>query len=235
MFRDELAGAANQFGITLNPQQLDQFERYYQLVIDWNQRVNLTAITDPHDFAVKHIVDSLSIIRAELELDGRRVIDVGTGAGFPGIPLKIFCPSIKLTLLDSLNKRLNFLSTAIEELKLDDVNCVHSRAEDAAHSHLREVFDMVVSRAVARLNVLTEYCLPFAVKGGTFIALKSSNIDEELDEARAAIKILGGRSLEPISVTLPNGDPRTLVLIKKISPTPEKFPRKSGTPEKKPI
>ena len=235
MFRNALDEAAKTFGLELNAQQSDQFELYYRLVIDWNRRVNLTAITEPYDFAVKHIIDSLSIIRAEIELDNRRVIDVGTGAGFPGIPLKIFFPSIKLTLLDSLNKRINFLSTAINELNLDDVNCVHARAEDAAHSHLREAFDIVTSRAVARLNVLTEYCLPFAVKGGTFIAFKSSNVDEELDEARTAIKILGGRSFKPISVTLPNGDPRTLVLIKKISPTPEKFPRKSGTPEKKPI
>ena len=235
MFRDELADAANRFDIPIDDRQSDLFDRYYRLVIDWNRRINLTAITEPHDFAVKHIVDSLSIIRAELELDGRRVIDVGTGAGMPGIPLKIFIPSIKLTLLDSLNKRISFLKTAIAELKLEDVDCIHARAEEAAHSNLREAFDVVVSRAVARLNVLTEYCLPFAVKGGMFIALKGSNVDEELDEARVAIKILGGRLLEPINFSLPNGDPRSLIPIRKMESTPAHFPRRAGTPEKKPI
>lgn len=235
MFRDELTVAAAAFGIAFDERQSEQFERFYRLVSDWNQRMNLTAITDPKDFAVKHVIDSLTLLRAEPSLDGRRVIDVGTGAGFPGLPLKIFCPSLRLTLLDSLNKRINFLTAAVEELELEGVECLHARAEEAARSELRESFDVVVARAVARLNVLTEYCLPFSRVGGKFVALKSSNIAEELDEARAAIKILGGRLLEPIDVTLPNGDPRSIIVIEKRAPTPKKFPRKSGMPEKKPI
>ena len=235
MFRDALKEAAEKFGLELSNAQLFRFERFFLMVLDWNQRINLTAITDPKEFAIKHIVDSLSIIRAEPDLDGRRIIDVGTGAGFPGIPLKIFCPSLKLTLLDSLNKRINFLSAAIEALGLKEVECVHARAEEAGHSRLRGSFDIVLSRAVARLNVLTEYCLPFADMGGKFIALKSSNVREELEEARAAIKILGGAALEPIEFTLPNGDSRTLVLIEKRKRTPEHFPRRPGIPERKPL
>ena len=235
MFKDDLIEAAEHFGLELNDRQSELFDRYYRLVVDWNRRINLTAITDPKEFAIKHIVDSLSILRAEPELDGRRVIDVGTGAGFPGVPLKIFCPSLKLTLLDSLNKRINFLSAVVEELGLEGVESVHARAEEAAHSDLRGAFDIVLSRAVARLSVLTEYCLPFADAGGKFIALKGSNVEGELKEARAAIKILGGAALEPIEFTLPNGDSRTLVLIEKRKRTPEHFPRRPGIPERKPL
>lgn len=235
MFRDELEAATASFNISLDRRQADQFERFFLMVLDWNKKMNLTAITDPKDFAVKHIIDSLSIIRAEIDLNNKRVIDVGTGAGFPGIPLKIFFPTMELTLLDSLNKRINFLSTAIEELGLEGVRCVHARAEEAGHSDLREAFDVAVSRAVARLNVLTEYCLPFVVKNGVFIALKGSNVQEELEEARAAIKILGGAAIEPINITLPNGDPRSIVLIEKKSKTPVHFPRRPGIPDKKPL
>ena len=235
MFRDELQAAASAFNISLERRQSDQFERFFLMVLDWNKKMNLTAITDPKEFAIKHIIDSLSIIRAGIDFNRLRVIDVGTGAGFPGIPLKIFFPTIELTLLDSLNKRINFLSTAVEELGLEGVRCVHARAEEAGHSDLREAFDVVMSRAVARLNVLTEYCLPFAAEKGIFIALKGSNVQEELDEARAAIKILGGVSLAPINVTLPNGDPRSIVLIGKKSKTPIHFPRRPGIPEKKPL
>ena len=235
MFIDELTSAARAFGITVDGRQAERCDRFYRLVLEWNRRMNLTAIVEPKDFAIKHIIDSLTILRAEPALDGLRVIDVGTGAGFPGLPLKIFCPSIGLTLLDSLNKRINFLGAAVEALELEGVECIHARAEIAAHSEYREAFDVVVARAVARLNVLTEYCLPFAKVGGRFISLKGANIAEELDEARAAIRTLGGRSLEPIDVTLPNGDPRSIVVIEKRASTPIKFPRRSGTPEKKPI
>ena len=209
MFRDELMCAARAFDLAFDDRQAAQFERFYRLVVDWNERMNLTAITAPRDFAIKHVIDSLSIIRAEPALDGLSVIDVGTGAGFPGIPLKIFCPTIRLTLLDSLNKRIKFLSTAVEELGLDGVECIHARAEDAAHSELREKFDVAVARAVARLNVLTEYCLPFVARGG--------------------------KSRAPLKIELPNGDPRSIVVIEKCASTPKKFPRKSGTPDKKPI
>lgn len=235
MFPDDLTSAARAFGVAFDDRQAAQFERFYRLVLDWNQRMNLTTITEPNDFAIKHIIDSLMILRAEPALDGRRVIDVGTGAGFPGLPLKIFCPSIRLTLLDSLNKRINFLTAAIEALELEGVDCIHARAEDAARSELREAFDVVVARAVARLNVLTEYCLPFSRVGGKFIALKGSSVAEELDEARAAIKILGGRSLAPIDVTLPNGDPRSIVVIEKRTSTPIHFPRRAGIPDRKPL
>ena len=235
MFLGDLSTAAEKFAIELTTQQLNQFDRYYRLVIDWNRRMNLTAIVEPQEFAIKHIIDSLSLVRAGFELEGKRAIDVGTGAGCPGIPLKIFFPTMRLTLLDSLNKRVEFLRAAIAELGLEGVDCIHARAEESAHSELREAFDISMARAVAKMNVLTEYCLPFVSKGGLFVAFKSANVCEELDEARAAIKILGGKLLETTALTLPNGDARSIVRIKKIAATPIHFPRRAGIPERKPL
>ena len=236
MFLNELQTAADQCNIKFTDEQLQQFNLFYNLVIDWNKKFNLTAITEPKDFAIKHIIDSISIWNDEKFDKVETVIDVGTGAGFPGIPLKIYKPAIKLTLLDSLTKRVKFLTTVIDEIKLKNTLAIHSRAEDAAHNvDLRESFDLAVSRAVAKLNILAEYCIPFVKKGGYFAALKGSNIEEELRDSSSAVKTLGGNKIEIYNIKLPTGDPRNLIYIKKLADCPKKFPRKAGTPEKKPL
>ncbi len=236
MFIDELQTAAEKFNIALNAEQLKQFDTFYRLVVEWNNKINLTAITEPSDFAVKHIIDSISIWNDKKFHNVETLIDVGTGAGFPAIPLKIYRPHLKITLLDSLAKRINFLKVVGEELGFDDVDFLHSRAEDAAHNpKLREDFDLAVSRAVAKLNILAEYCLPFVKIGGYFAALKGSSVEEELQESKAAVKILGGVDVECISITLPNDNERNLIYIKKVSKTAGKFPRKAGVPERKPL
>lgn len=236
MFVDELQAAAEKFNVELNDTQLEQFDTFYRLVVEWNKKINLTAITEPSDFAVKHIIDSISIWNDDKFKNIKTVIDVGTGAGFPGIPLKIYRPNIKVTLLDSLAKRINFLKTAVEEIGLEEVSLIHSRAEDAAHnSALREIFDFAVSRAVAKLNILAEYCMPFVRLGGYFAALKGSNLSEELQDATKAVKILGGVDMECVKIKLPNDNERNLIYIKKASKTADKYPRKAGTPERKPL
>ena len=236
MFIDELQTAAEKFNIALNAEQLKQFDTFYRLVVEWNNKINLTAITEPSDFAVKHIIDSISIWNDKKFHNVETLIDVGTGAGFPAIPLKIYRPHLKITLLDSLAKRINFLKVVSEELGFDDIDFLHSRAEDAAHNpKLREDFDLAVSRAVAKLNILAEYCLPFVKVGGYFAALKGSSVEEELQESKAAVKILGGVDVECISITLPNDNERNLIYIKKVSKTDGKFPRKAGVPERKPL
>ena len=236
MFLTELQNAAESFNIKFNDLQLAQFACYYKLVIDWNKKINLTAITDPKDFAIKHIIDSVSVWNNDKFSKVESVIDIGTGAGFPGIPLKVYKPEIKITVLDSLATRINFLKIAADEMKLEDIVLVHSRAEDSAHnSDFREKFDLAVSRAVAKLNILTEYDLPFVKIGGFFAALKGSNVSEELEESKRAIKTLGGFLEEYSKIKLPNGDERNLIYIKKIATSPNKFPRKAGTPEKKPL
>ena len=236
MFIDELQAAAEKFNIELNDTQLEQFDTFYRLVVDWNNKVNLTAITDSSDFAVKHIIDSISIWSDEKFVNVNTFIDVGTGAGFPGIPLKIYRPHLKVTLLDSLAKRINFLKAVVEALNLENIKLIHSRAEDAAHNpELRETFDLAVSRAVAKLNILAEYCVPFVKVGGYFAALKGSNIKEELQDAKNAVKVLGGKELKCINITLPNDNERNLIYIKKASKTADKYPRKAGIPERKPL
>ena len=236
MFVDELQAAAEKFNVELNDTQLEQFDTFYRLVVEWNKKINLTAITEPSDFAVKHIIDSISIWNDDKFKNIKTVIDVGTGAGFPGIPLKIYRPNIKVTLLDSLAKRINFLKTAVEEIELEEVSLIHSRAEDAAHnSALREIFDLAVSRAVAKLNILAEYCVPFVRSGGYFAALKGSNLNEELQDAENVVKILGGVDMECVKIKLPNDNERNLIYIKKAYKTADKYPRKAGTPERKPL
>lgn len=236
-FRDELSDVAAAYGLPLSETQLAQFQRYYELLLEWNEKMNLTAITEPREFAVKHIVDSLSACDAALFTDGARVIDIGTGAGFPGIPLKVFRPSIRLTLLDSLQKRIVFLREAVSALGLSETECVHARAEDAARQKAcRERFDVAVSRAVARLAVLAEYALPFVRVGGSFLALKGAKYREEAQEAKAALRLLGGGTPELRSVKLPGlDDIRAVIRIEKLRPTPGAYPRKAGTPEKKPL
>lgn len=237
MFIDEMKQAALDYGIELSGQQLQQFNRYYELLVEWNEKMNLTAITEPHDVAVKHMIDSLTAYDAVLFQGKISVIDVGTGAGFPGLPLKILCPSIQLTLMDSLNKRVNFLQTVVNELGLSNVNCVHARAEEGARNKAyREQFDIAVSRAVARLPVLCEYCLPFVKRGGHFLALKGMQYQEENEEAGKAIKVMGGTDTRIRSVKLPGlDDIRAVITVTKGMPTPKAYPRKAGTPAKKPL
>lgn len=236
-FKDYLKDATEKYGISLSDEQLDQFDKYYQLLVEWNEKINLTAITEPREVAIKHMVDSLSCWQADLFEDGIAVIDVGTGAGFPGIPLKIYRPDIKLILLDSLNKRIKFLQTVVDELGLKDVKCIHARAEEAARNKaLREKFDLVVSRAVARLPVLAEYCLPFVKTGGIFAALKGMKFAEEATDAKNALSVLGGSQPECVAIKLPYlEDKRAVIYIKKEKSTPKAYPRKAGTPDKNPL
>ena len=237
MFKEELAKAAAEYGISLNDTQMEQYNRYFELLVEWNEKINLTAITEPKEVAIKHMIDSITAYDEKLFKDGTTVIDVGTGAGFPGLPLKIFCPEIKLTLMDSLNKRIKFLQTVVEELGLEDVECVHARAEEGARNKkYRESFDIAVSRAVARLPILCEYCLPFVKKGGHFIALKGMQYHDEAEEAAKAIKVMGGSKTEIRPVKLPElDDKRAVITITKTMPTPKAYPRKAGTPTKNPI
>ncbi|WP_037353803.1 16S rRNA (guanine(527)-N(7))-methyltransferase RsmG [Selenomonas sp. FC4001] len=237
MFKEELTKAAAEYGISLNDTQMEQYNRYFELLVEWNEKINLTAITEPKEVAIKHMIDSITAYDEKLFKDGTTVIDVGTGAGFPGLPLKIFCPEIKLTLMDSLNKRIKFLQTVVEELGLKDVECVHARAEEGARNKkYRESFDIAVSRAVARLPILCEYCLPFVKKGGHFIALKGMQYHDEAEEAAKAIKVMGGSKTEIRPVKLPElDDKRAVIIINKTMPTPKAYPRKAGTPTKNPI
>lgn len=223
--------------IHLNDEQINQFLVYYEMLVEKNKFVNLTAITEFDDVMKKHFVDSVSLIQAYDVNKSISIIDVGTGAGFPGLALKIAFPELKVTLLDSLNKRIAFLDDVICKLNLSGVETVHGRAEDYAKpGKLRENFDLCVSRAVANLSTLSEYCLPFVKVGGYFISYKSERISEEIKSAEKAISILGGQVNKQIEFKLPNSDIyRNLFVIQKIKETPCKFPRKAGLPSKEPL
>lgn len=236
-FQEYLKDAAEQYGLVLTDRMLRQFDTYFQLLVEWNERINLTAITEPKEAAIKHMVDSLSCWNDRYFPPGASVIDVGTGAGFPGIPLKIFRPDIRLTLLDSLNKRIKFLQEVTDKLGLDNVECVHLRAEEGARQpHLREKFDVAVSRAVARLSVLAEYCMPFVKVNGHFVALKGMKYAEEMAEGANAVKVLGGSSIKSVPVRLPYiDDKRAVLYIRKVRATSKAYPRKAGTPDKNPL
>lgn len=226
-----------ELGITLTEKQLEQFLIYYDMLTEWNKVMNLTAITEFQDVMKKHFVDSVSLIKAYDVTKEASVIDIGTGAGFPGLALKIAYPNLHVTLLDSLNKRILFLNAVIEKLNLSDVETIHGRAEDFAKpGKLREQYDLCVSRAVANLSTLTEYCLPFVKIGGMFISYKSEKISEEIVSAQNAISLLGGRVKEQVEFMLPKSNIyRNLFVIEKIKATQKRFPRKAGLPAKEPL
>ncbi len=232
-----LEQGCREYGISLDEKQKQQFVRYYELLTKWNKVMNLTGITEFEEVLLKHFADSLSIAKC---MDMTRIsscIDVGTGAGFPGIPLKIAFPHLKITLLDSLNKRLKFLDQVIEELGLERIETVHGRAEDGARkAEYREQYDLSVSRAVSRLASLCEYCMPYVREGGYFVSYKSGKAAEEIAEAGKAIQVLGGKVIKEDDFCLPDTlMERTLVVIKKVKSTPKKYPRKAGMPTKEPI
>lgn len=224
-------------GIILSDGQLSQFIRYFEMLTEWNKMINLTAITEYDEVMKKHFVDSLTLVKVYDTGKPSTVIDVGTGAGFPGLALKIAFPHLKVTLLDSLNKRIQFLDNVIEKLCLTEVKTIHGRAEDyAKRGMLREKFDLCVSRAVANLSVLSEYCIPFVRQGGKFIPYKSENISEEISAAEHAISVLGGNVENVCSFHLPNSDIcRSLPVIEKKRQTPVQYPRKSGLPSRNPL
>ncbi len=223
--------------IHLDEKQMLQFMQYYEMLIETNKVMNLTAITEFDEVVDKHFVDSLSLIQA-IDLNRPlKVIDVGTGAGFPGIPLKIAFPKLKIVLLDSLNKRINFLNRVVETLELTDVETIHGRAEDFGRNpQYREQFDLCVSRAVANLSTLSEYCVPFIRIGGRFIPYKSGKVQEEMESSRRAVTLLGGHIVDCLSYTLADTDmERTLVIIEKVKSTKKAYPRKAGKPSKEPL
>lgn len=232
-----LLESAQALGIALSEAQTDQFMQYLSLLLEWNEKMNLTAITDPVEVVQKHFIDCISVL-PHLDLQGgETMIDVGTGAGFPGVPLKIASPALQVTLLDALQKRLTFLDTLTQSLDLSDVTLVHSRAEDGGQNpDLREQFDLCVSRAVANLAVLLEYCLPFVKVGGKLAALKGPDATQEIEQAQNALQIVGGKVTAVIPITIPHTDlQHQLVLVEKIAPTPQRYPRKAGKISKKPL
>ncbi|MBQ9298145.1 MAG: 16S rRNA (guanine(527)-N(7))-methyltransferase RsmG [Clostridia bacterium] len=213
-------------------EQYEQFYEYMNLLIEWNEKINLTAITEPKNIINKHFIDSLTILPYLKE--NNKIIDVGTGAGFPGLPIKIANPSLDITLLDSLNKRINFLEEVISKLQLQNIKAVHGRAEEYAKDN-REIYDIAVSRAVAELPVLLEYLLPFVKVGGKCICMKGPKAMEEIEKSKKALDVLGGK-IEKIENIQINGEmDRNIIIISKIKPTPTKYPRKAGKPSKEPI
>ena len=226
-----------ELNIQINEIQKKQFDTFYSMLVEWNKVMNLTGITEYEAVIEKHFVDSLSIVNIFDLSEINTVIDVGTGAGFPGIPLKIAFPHLKITLLDSLNKRINFLDSVIDELKLDGIYTIHGRAEDfAKKDDYRERYDLCVSRAVANLSTLSEYCPPYIRVGGMFISYKSGDVDDEVLESKKAISILGGKLDNVVKFQLPGTDiNRSFIKIEKIKNTGKKYPRKAGLPSKEPL
>ncbi|KMK52844.1 Ribosomal RNA small subunit methyltransferase G [Fructobacillus sp. EFB-N1] len=225
-------------GLTLSDQQIEQFDRYFSLLVETNKEFNLTAITDHDEVYLKHFYDSLTlaIYQPALRVAKPTLIDIGSGAGFPAIPLKIALPNLKVTLVDSLNKRVNFLKTVVADLGLENVMVLHGRAEDFGQDQkIRESFDYATARAVARTAVLAEYTLPFVKIGGQLLVMKGSAGEDELKAGKKALQTLGGQLKENFTFTLPNQDPRMIQMIDKVQKTPKKYPRQAGTPSKKPL
>lgn len=231
-----LQECANQIGIDLTDKQLAQFQTYYEMLVETNKVMNLTAITQKDEVIIKHFLDSIAVI-AYMDLNHKKVLDVGTGAGFPGIPIKIVCPDAEVVLLDSLNKRVNFLNEVTTALELDGITAIHGRAEDMAREKAhRGQYDVVVSRAVANLATLSEYDIPFLKISGCFISYKSGNIDDEVKDSKNAIFLCGGKLNRVEKFTLKTTDmERSFVFIDKVKNTPKMYPRKSGTPAKQPL
>lgn len=234
---ERLKRKAEILGISLTEKQMQQLKQYYKMLVEKNKVMNLTAITEWDEVVDKHFIDSISLMKA-VNLDGKKsVLDLGTGAGFPGIPLKIVFPELKITLLDSLNKRILFLQDVIETLELQEIKALHGRAEDYAKKpEYREQYDYCVSRAVANLTTLSEYCLPYVKVGGKFISYKSGKVKEELADIKKAMFLLGGKVEDVISFSLPETEiERDFVVIRKEKTTPKKYPRKAGLPGKEPL
>ncbi|NLP50368.1 16S rRNA (guanine(527)-N(7))-methyltransferase RsmG [Bacillus sp. RO1] len=237
MNKEQFISLLEEKGISLSPQQLSQFDTYYKLLVEWNEKMNLTAITDEEEVYLKHFYDSITAsfyvdLNQELSL-----CDVGAGAGFPSIPLKICFPNLKVTIVDSLNKRITFLQNLASELGLKNVHFVHDRAETfGKNTDYREKFDLVTARAVARLSVLSELCLPLVKEGGMFVPMKAAAASEELEKGKKALQILGGKLEKVHSFSLPlEESERNILIINKIKSTPKKYPRKPGTPNKQPL
>lgn len=236
-FYELMKTAATEAGLNLSEHQYEQFIKYMRLLQEWNEKVNLTAITEDEEVIKKHFIDCIKAFKSKAIREAKTVIDVGTGAGFPGLPIAIMNPNAKITLLDSLNKRVNFLNAVISELGLNNVTTIHSRAEDGARKNeLREKFDVATSRAVANMAVLSEFCMPYVKVNGHFVALKGPSIDEELKNGKAAIKILGGEVQGIIEVNIEDTDLRhNIVEVKKIKKCSKTYPRKAGTINKDPL
>lgn len=236
-----LINNCKKWNIVLTEKQIKQFDQYYDLLVEWNSFMNLTAITEFDEVCQKHFLDSLSIVKAYpdhyFKENTFQFIDIGTGAGFPSIPIKIVFPNLKFTLVDSLNKRIKFLNEVIDQLQLSDCIAVHGRAEDLAkNSSYREQYDFCVSRAVANLSTLCEYCMPYVKVGGRFVSYKSEKITEEAEKAEHAISVLGGKFERQVEFTLPDSDIyRNIYIIQKEKLTPKKYPRKAGLPSKEPL
>ncbi|MFC3932010.1 16S rRNA (guanine(527)-N(7))-methyltransferase RsmG [Streptococcus dentapri] len=224
-------------GWALSDLQKKQFNRYFELLIEWNDKINLTAITDKNEVYLKHFYDSIApVLQGKISNHPSQLLDIGAGAGFPSLPMKILCPELKVTIIDSLNKRITFLKTLTEELDLKDVQFYHGRAEDwGQDKSLRGQFDLVTARAVARLQILTELTIPFLKIGGQLLALKAAAADEEIAEARQALSLLFAKVIENATYQLPNGDGRTITVVEKKKETPNKYPRRAGIPNKKPL
>ncbi|MCK4260488.1 MAG: 16S rRNA (guanine(527)-N(7))-methyltransferase RsmG [Halanaerobiales bacterium] len=237
--REILISGINELGVQIDSNQLDSFDKFMFLMLEWNEKINLTAITDSKSILVKHFMDSITplLFINKYNLDFSSILDMGTGAGFPGIPLKIILPDTSLVLVDSLKKRINYLEVIIDELNLENVSTVHGRAEEVGQDQtLRQNSTIVLSRAVASMKVLAEYCLPLVKVGGYFLAFKGPGVKEELNDAKNAFKILGGEIIGVENLQLPLiNDPRTLVFVKKIKATPNKYPRRPGIPKKAPL
>ena len=234
-FNEKMVTLSKDIKIELNEKQIEQFYKYMQLLVEWNEKINLTAITEPDEIILKHFIDSLTISR-NIKKEAK-LVDVGTGAGFPGIPLKIIRDDVDIVLLDSLNKRINFLNMIIETLGLKKIKTVHGRVEDFGRNKIyREEFDIATSRAVANMSTLSEYMIPLIKIGGRALCMKGTDSDEEIENSKKAINLLGGRIEKVEKFNLPQSDiKRCVVIIEKINKTDKSFPRKAGTPSKEPL
>lgn len=234
---DMLNEACQSMGLSFDEEKYNKFIKYKDLIKEWNQKINLTAITDDEEIIKKHFIDSIKVFNCDYVKNAKSIIDIGTGGGFPGVPMRIVKEDSKMVLLDSLNKRINFLNEVINDLNLSNIKTIHGRAEDfAQNAEYRQRFDLAVSRAVANLTVLLEFCLPYVKVGGYFVALKGPAIEEEIKAAEGALKALGGKIEKIIEVDIEGSDLKhNLLVVKKIKDTPKKYPRKAGMVTKNPI